>query len=566
MSNDCIALSDCLLTTRPPETPIAYHAGDYYYADAFYSSVNFWVRRFKAEPFQHYALYTDDAYPFTVLLFALLHAGKQAWIAGNNLPGTAQQLRQHGCQLIGDWDAKLPLDFCLTATNEPAFSLLPLNPAEARLVIFTSGSTGQPKPIEKRLIQFQLEIAGLEKKWGAVLGDSEVLATVSHQHIYGLLFRVLWPISTGRCFHSSIYLNPEILVNNIKNSAAFWVASPAHLKRLDQSSPWQGIADLKAIFSSGGALSEHVAQQIIASCRQVVIQIYGSSETGGIAWKTREKGWTLFSGMTLNVVDGNWHLSSPYLPDKSYYPLDDQITLLDDGKFVLNGRSDRIVKIEEKRLSLTELEQHLMTTPWLEDAHALVITEKREVVAVVAVLNQQGLRHLLDEGRKQLIKQLRKSLETGFEAVVLPRKWLFVNTIPLSPQGKINLPMLTSLLSVENRKLPQALNLEMTKDGVQLGLKVPADLIYFQDHFPGYPILPGVVQLAWVEHFGKLFFELYDPAKAFSHLEVVKFIQTIRPGDELTLTLSWKAASGELHFNFSSNVGGCSSGRMVYRQ
>ena len=566
MSDDWFALSECLLTKKPPESRIAYHDGHYYYADAFSSCVKFWVSQFQAQPFQQYALYTDDAYPFAVMLFALFHAGKTVWIAGNNRPDTAQQLKQHGCELIGDWNARLPFDYCLTSKNS-SILLSPLNPEETKLVIFTSGSTGQPKPIEKRLIQLQLEIAALEKQWGKQLGDAEVLSTVSHQHIYGLLFRVLWPLSAGRCFHSSSYLNPEILVNNIKDSSAYWVASPAHLKRLDQNSPWQGIADLKAIFSSGGALSEHVAQQVMTSCEQSVIEIYGSSETGGIAWRQQHqhKGWTLFPDILLNAVDGNWHLSSPYLSDNKHYPLDDEITVLADGRFTLHGRSDRIVKIEEKRLSLTELEQHLVAMPWIDEAHALVIAEKRDVVAVVAVLNQQGFQHLSDIGRNRFIKHLRKLLETGFETVVLPRKWLFVNTMPLTRQGKLDQSLLTSLLGVENRKLPQVLNLEMTNDGVQLGLKVPVNLIYFKDHFASFPILPGVVQLAWVEHFGRLVFTLDEALVSFSHLEVVKFIKIIRPGDELTLRLNWKAISKELHFNFSSSEGGCSSGRMVYK-
>jgi len=52
--------------------------------------------------------------------------------------------------------------------------------------------------------------------------------------------------------------------------------------------------------------------------------------------------------------------------------------------------------------------------------------------------------------------------------------------------------------------------------------------------------------------------------KPFSQLEVVKFTQVIQPGDELTLALDWKAASGKLYFNFSSERGTHSSGRMVY--
>jgi acyl-CoA synthetase (AMP-forming)/AMP-acid ligase II len=564
MSDECIALSDCLLTIRPPETRITYHAGHYYHADAFYSSVKFWIRQLQAEPFQQYALYTNDAYPFAVLLLALFHAGKQVWIAGNNRPGTAQQLQQHGCRLIGDWDAGLAFDYGLAATGDPALPLSPLNPEESRLVIFTSGSTGQPKPIEKCLLQFQLEITVLEKQWGSLLGGAEVLSTVSHQHIYGLLFRVLWPLYAGRCFHSAICLNPEILVNSIKNNSAYWVASPAHLKRLDQNSPWSGINGLTAIFSSGGTLHERVKQQINLQSGQQIIEIYGSSETGGIGWRQQDEAWTLFPDMKLKAADEGWQLRSPYLPDNGYYPLDDQIALLDDGRFILHGRSDRIVKIEEKRLSLTELEQCLLAMPIIKEAYSLVISQKRDVVAVVVALTQEGLQQLSIQGRSYLIRQLRKELERWFEPVVLPRKWLFANSIPLTPQGKVDRTLLTSLLDIDKQKFPQLLSLDMAADGVQLGLKVPKDLIYFPDHFANYPILPGVVQLAWVEHFGKLFFEVDDLFKTFSHMEVVKFIQVIRPGDDLTLTLKWKAIPGELHFNFSSGVGGCSSGRMVY--
>jgi len=105
------------------------------------------------------------------------------------------------------------------------------------------------------------------------------------------------------------------------------------------------------------------------------------------------------------------------------------------------------------------------------------------------------------------------------------------------------------------------LNLAISADEVQLNLKVPEDLVYFPNHFASYPLLPGVVQLAWAEHFGKLFFSITKP---FCQMEVVKFIKIIQPGDELTLTLNWKAVSGKLYFNFSSGLGAHSSGRMVY--
>jgi acyl-CoA synthetase (AMP-forming)/AMP-acid ligase II/3-hydroxymyristoyl/3-hydroxydecanoyl-(acyl carrier protein) dehydratase len=567
MSDELIPLSHCITAKRQDNFPIAFLAGHYYYADKFYATVRHWVNRLQSQPFQRYALYTEDAYPFAVMLFALFHAGKEVWIPGNNRPGTAQQLQQQKCQLTGDWDKTHEFDYCLESSDCSDLTLSPLNSADTQLVIFTSGSTGQPKPIEKRLVQFQLEIATLEKLWGKHLAGAAALSTVSHQHIYGLLFRVLWPLSAERCFHSRIYINSETLVNNIQDTAAYWIASPAHLKRLDQNSPWDALTHLNAIFSSGGPLQHATAQQILANSGQSVIEIFGSSESGGIAWRQQNNepvtAWTLFEGMALTRKDDLWQLHSPYLPDKAGLQLDDQLDLKNDGRFILQGRLDRIVKIEGKRLSLTELEQRLKDTPWVAEAFTLMIAKNRDEVGAACVLNQNGLKQLKAKGRNQLIKQIRIALFNWFEAVVLPRKWLFLDRIPVNAQGKVEQHILLQLLDSNSRKFPQVLGFEMTYDSVELMVKVPDKLIYFPDHFSSYPILPGVVQIAWVEYFGKLFFPIDEP---FLNMEVIKFVKVIQPEDELKLTLKWKKDMGKLYFNFSSESGVHSSGRLVSRQ
>jgi len=560
MFDELIPLSHCLTAKRPATSPIAYHAGHFYDACQFYGAVRHWVNRLKSQPVKQYALFTEDAYPFAVLLFALFHADKEVWIPGNNRPGTALQLQQLDCRLIGDWDATRTFDYCLESIECSVMSLLPLDPAETKLVIFTSGSTGSPKPVARQLIQFQLEIETLEKQWGKQLTHVAALATVSHQHIYGLLFRVLWPLSAGRCFHSDCYINPETLVKGARDAPAYWVASPAHLKRLDCGSPWEGIATLCAVFSSGGALQQEVAQQILACSGQPVIEIYGSTESGGIAWRQQDSAWMLFEGMSLTQTDDGWQLHSPYLFDRAGLRLDDQISLQDDGRFILRGRLDRIVKIEEKRLSLTELEQRLIATPWVEEAFTLMLTKHRDVVGAVIVLTTDSLQTLKAKGRKPLIKQLREALYQYFDAVVLPRKWLFLERMLLTSEGKIEQPILKHLLDMDSRKFPYVLGVEKTGDNVELKLNVPEDLIYFPDHFPSYPILPGVVQIAWVDHFGKVFFAIDKP---FLTMEVIKFVKIIQPGTELKLMLNWKASTGKLYFNFSSGLGTHSSGRMA---
>ncbi|MCX7096744.1 MAG: AMP-binding protein [Methylococcales bacterium] len=575
MSEKLTPLSHYLISEKTPTSPVSYHAGQYFQADEFCQAVKAWVVQLQQQPVQRFALFTEDAYPFAVLLFALLHAGKEVWIPGNNRPGTALQLSQLNCQLIGDWDANRPFDFLLAASASSALDLSPLDPENTKLVMFTSGSTGHAKPIVKHLFQFQLEIETLEKLWGKQLKSAASLATVSHQHIYGLLFRVLWPLSAGRCFHSPCYINPETLALSAQNIASYWVASPAHLKRLDQGSPWDEIANLCVIFSSGGPLPNGVARQIYNCCGQPVIEVYGSTETGGIGWKLSGYGpptdWTLFDGLSLKQTHDGWLLQSTYLQSpqsltsSTYFPedglqLDDQISLQSDGRFTLHGRLDRIVKIEEKRLSLSELEHRLLALPWITETFSLKLTKNREVIGVAIILSKDGLQSLKTKGRKALIKQLRNELHHYFDAVLLPRKWLFLEQMPQTSEGKIEQLILYQLLNLDSRKYPHVLKVEKTADGLELNLNVPEELMYFPGHFPRHPILPGVVQIAWAEHFCKLFFSQDKPILT---LEVIKFVQVITPGLELKLRLNWKPSPGKLYFNFSSERGAHSSGRLV---
>jgi acyl-CoA synthetase (AMP-forming)/AMP-acid ligase II len=567
MSDENFSLGSLFNNGNRPETPVTYHGGRYYTLTEFQTTITYWSDQFKNEPFSRHALFTEDAYPFAVLLLAALHAGKEVWLPGNNLPETADNLQKLDCRLIGDWMDAKAFNTCFASEKKCDDPPGQLDSATAQVVLMTSGSTGQPKLISKSLVQLETEVNALERLWGKQLGSSVVHSTVSHQHIYGFLFRVLWPLLARRCFHSETHLNPEMLVNNILGLPACWVASPAHLKRLDQASPWRELAGLSAIFSSGGVLPDEARRQISQQCGQQVLEIYGSTETGGIAWRIREHSWITFPRVSLTPDGNRWKLHSPYLKENGSYLLEDDITLLDDGRFILNGRSDRIVKIEEKRLSLAELERRLTDTPWVEEACATLINQHRDMVCVVLVLTQAGLQKLTETSRSAFINQLKKQLESWFEVVMLPRKWLFVNKIPLTVQGKIDSQLLISLLASDKRKLPLVHALDLTNDQAELKLKVPQvhELIYFAGHFQGHPILPGVVQLAWVEHFGKLVFPIDGVRWPFSHLEVIKFIRIIPPETEIKLTLKWNESKGELQFNYASGTEPLSSGRMMFR-
>jgi len=189
-----------------------------------------------------------------------------------------------------------------------------------------------------------------------------------------------------------------------------------------------------------------------------------------------------------------------------------------------------------------------------------LLSDKRDRIAAVTVLTESGKARLL-QGRAGMIRQLRAQLMQVFETVVLPRKWLFMNALPLSPQGKINNVLLQRLLMLDAAKFPQLLYCHLEGEKVKLKLRIQPELVYFDGHFPGQPILPGVTQLAWAEEYGKIFFAIEQP---FITMEVIKFKKIIQPDALITMTLEWKASSGKLYFELSSATESHSSGRMVY--
>ncbi|ROL78363.1 AMP-binding protein [Pseudomonas protegens] len=505
---------------------------------------------------QRLALHLEDAVDLAVALLG-------AWRAGVSvlLPADLQaQTRQR-------WAADV--DLWLTDQDPPLQPLQagPLEPAEldldaCRLSLCTSGSSGEPKRIEKNLRQLANEVQALEQLWGTDLGPAWIIGSVATQHIYGLLFRVLWPLCAGRPFVRRQLPFPEDLQRASRECPAFaWVASPALLKRMGDNLDWPALSPVRRVFSSGGALPAEAASGLQQRLQQWPTEILGSSETGGIAWRQGPDLWQPFAEVRLSQdSDGALLIASPYLPAGHIEHSADAARIAADGRFELLGRLDRIVKLEEKRISLPMLEQALEQHEWIAEARLGVIEDNRAYLGALLVLSESGLHALRNQGRRHLTQALRQHLSRHCEALALPRRWRLLRQMPLNNQGKLPRAEVQALLLAPRPQAPEVLEQVQHEQEWQLQLAIPPDLAYFSGHFPATPVLPGVVQVDWALALGQQLLEL--PGR-FAGMEVLKFQQLVRPGDRIQLNLRFDVQRQKLYFAYLNDGAPCSSGRIV---
>lgn len=219
---------------------------------------------------------------FVVLLLALLHAGKEVLIPPNTQTGTLEQLRS-------SFDAIA--DVSISAAPAP---LKELDPSSAIIDLYTSGSTGTPKRIRKTLAQLETEIA-CWKRNGATESKARRLSPPHPTHFYGLLFRLLWPLATGRVFDNLTCAHPDTLLERLALLRdTILVSSPAQLGRPPELIPLTSLQPPpRIIFSSGGPLSANTAREFFHQQGAAPTEIFGSTETGGIAWRRQEDNGSL---------------------------------------------------------------------------------------------------------------------------------------------------------------------------------------------------------------------------------------------------------------------------------
>lgn len=518
------------------------------------------------------ALWFDDAANFACALLAAWHAGARVLLppnmGGDNREWAAEcgavwlHDAADGLSECGFSDGTYRLPDCLAdlpsapESYRAAFEIA----EDAVLELKTSGSSGQPQIVRKTAAQLADEAEALCRLLPFGGQETCVIGSVSPQHLYGLTFRIALPLTAAWPLGREQNVYPETLLAATaqQRQKCLWIASPALLKRMGEERNWAAVKPkLAGIVSSGGVLPS-ATSALLAREAAEPLEIYGSTETGVIAARRGDALWQPLCGVRAEQAeDETLCVSSPWSGGVRQTA---DVVRLSDGGFELLGRKDRIIKFEDKRVSLAHIEQDLLRHAWIADAYCgLHPTHKR--LAVWAALNADGIEALCSRGRAAVAAELKRHLAKSQDTVALPRYWRFAAQLPRNAQSKIRAADFQTAFA-EAQISPQWTEMPSENgDGIRcFNGTVPLDLAYFGGHFAGFPLVPGIIELQWVRDLA----QYCGWRQSLVRVENLKYQQFVRPNDELAVELSYDEAKAKLNFKILKNGQNCASGRLVF--
>ena len=394
-----------------------------------------------------YILHCEDYWYFLCTFVALLQSQKAVYLTQNITSNFMADVKKPGMEFLTDQnseiDGAVSIQKIVADAQEPEVSYYrttpEINGETTRIFLFTSGSTGKPKAVPQRMKEFEEDNAFIISKWAKEFTERKLLTTVSQHHIYGFLFGISLPFTLGCPFRRNRVEFPEEF-EKLTDVSYILIATPAFLKRTVEVEDSLAMKNVW-IFTSGGAVSEELAVQTEKVFGFCPLEVYGSTETSGIAYRQQNKDklvWTPFDNAKIWLGDdGCLRIISPYIKNPEGFATADLAEIFDDGRFLLKGRSDSIVKIEEKRISMTEVENRLLETGLVEDVKVVALSnDVRQYLAAAIVLNAKGREQFKDTEKFLINRWFHDFLMKYFENVVIPKKWRFLDKLPTDVQGK----------------------------------------------------------------------------------------------------------------------------------
>jgi len=304
-------------------------------------------------------------------------------------------------------------------------------------VYFTSGSTGESTAALKTKENIESEIKALS----SLLEEyniKRVIVTVPFIHIYGSLTGLFYPYFND----IDIVLKEHFLPNDlldICDDNSLVITTPLYIKALNKISTKKDLS--KSLFlSSTAPLDPQEAKAFNEKFSCPVMQLFGSTETGGIAYKFNDEVlWTPLENVVIETnVNNELKVKSPFvsevLLEKDFVNTQGEIQTFDfiereNEKFKLIGRSSQILKIAGKRYSTIQIENILEEQEYIEKALIFVKTDKDSLRGEILDITLETKKEFRPKEIKQILQNNLSNLKFSMDLKC-------VEKIPTSSVGK----------------------------------------------------------------------------------------------------------------------------------
>jgi len=339
-------------------------------------------------------------------------------------------------------------------------------PSDAAYVIYTSGSTGKPKGVRvphRAVVNF---LDSMAREPGLGAGDRLVAVTTLSFDI--AVLELLLPLAVGAevvLASRDTALDSQALRALIESTAATVMQATPSTWRMLIESGWQGSPSFKALIGGEG-LPADLADQLIARTGELW-NMYGPTET--TVWSTCCKVTSTEGGITIgrpiantqvHVLDerlrptpigipgeiyiggdgvtlGYLHrpeltserfVTDPFRPGATLYRTGDRGRWRPDGQLEHMGRLDFQVKVRGHRIELGEIESTLAGHPQVTRSLVIVREDQPGDMRLVA--------YIVPRGEAPSADALRDHLRAVLPEYMLPQHVVFLEAIPLLPNGK----------------------------------------------------------------------------------------------------------------------------------
>ena len=336
--------------------------------------------------------------------------------------------------------------------KEAELKLVPLNhsplPAGLRsdFLKLTSGTTAEPRAIRFTAAQLLADCDNVCDTMG-LREDDRNYGAISFAHSYGFSNLITPLLCRGIPLVAASDVMPRALVDGLASSGAtVFPGVPAIFRALAEL-PGAGNS-VRLCISAGAPLTKQVAGRFLENWGRKVHSFYGASECGGICYDASEASDVPpgYVGSPLKNVDVRMENTGPSqiqvrgrAVGAGYYPDGDAENLRDgmfrpsdllewngDG-YVITGRISDLINVGGRKVYPGEVERVLRLSPRVRDVVVLGIPANargEEVAACVA-----------GEANED---ELRKLCARNLPAWQVPRRWFFLDEIPLNARGKIS--------------------------------------------------------------------------------------------------------------------------------